>query len=60
MAEGINLPSGYGGLMRFNEEYPSKLMIKPIHVVLFVILVILFSLGLHIFLPIVNTATTSG
>ena len=29
MAEGISTPSGMGGLMRFNEEYSSKLKISP-------------------------------
>jgi preprotein translocase subunit Sec61beta len=29
MAEGISTPSGMGGLMRFNEEYPSKFQIAP-------------------------------
>lgn len=29
MAEGISTPSGMGGLMRFSDEYPSKLRISP-------------------------------
>jgi len=27
--EGMSTPSGMGGLMRFNEEYPSKLQMSP-------------------------------
>jgi len=50
--QGINLPSGSGGLMRYNEEYKSKLMIKPTHVIIFIISVIAFSLILKIFFPI--------
>jgi preprotein translocase subunit Sec61beta len=38
----INMPSGMGGLMRYNEEYKSKLMISPTHVVLFMILIAVF------------------
>ncbi|MCL5730269.1 MAG: preprotein translocase subunit Sec61beta [Candidatus Pacearchaeota archaeon] len=36
----INLPSGYGGLVRFKEEYSSLFELKPMHVVFFVILLI--------------------
>lgn len=46
---GINMPSGYGGLMRFSEEYESKIKLKPSHVVIFVIAVILFVVGLRLF-----------
>lgn len=28
-SDGLSTPSGMGGLMRYNEEYPSKLQIKP-------------------------------
>jgi len=48
----INLPSGSGGLMRFNEEYESKLKLKPTHVIIYIILVILLVVGLNIFFPI--------
>ena len=50
--QSLNVPSGMGGLMRYNEEYKSNLMIKPAHVVLFVILVIAFVFALKIFFPI--------
>jgi len=50
--QGINLPSSYGGLMRYNEEYKSKIMLKPEHVVLFIILIIDFVFILKIFFPI--------
>ena len=42
----INLPGGFGGLMRFNEEYPSLFNLKPIHIISFVVLII----GLRILL----------
>ncbi len=40
--ESINLPTGFGGLMRFNEEYSSVFNLKPVHVVIFVILIVAF------------------
>ncbi|MCK5624414.1 preprotein translocase subunit Sec61beta [Candidatus Pacearchaeota archaeon] len=43
----INMPSGFGGLMRYQEEYASKFNLKPTHVVIFIILII----GLRIALP---------
>jgi len=43
----INLPGGFGGLMHYSEEYDSFWMMKPTHVVLFIILI----LGLRIVLP---------
>ncbi|MEK6833284.1 MAG: preprotein translocase subunit Sec61beta [Nanoarchaeota archaeon] len=38
----INLPGGFGGLMRYSEEYDSYINLKPTHVVLFVILIVAF------------------
>lgn len=50
MADGVNLPSGTGGLVRFKEEYSSKFNLKPTHVVGFVILIVAFRIGLGFFL----------
>ncbi len=50
--QGIIMPSGAGGLMRYNEEYKSILKIKPTHVFLFIILIIVFVTVLKIFFPI--------
>jgi preprotein translocase subunit Sec61beta len=47
--EGVNLPGGFGGLMRFQEEYPSIFDLKPTHVILFVILIIMFRISLSMF-----------
>jgi preprotein translocase subunit Sec61beta len=38
----INLPGGFGGLMRYSEEYDSYVNLKPTYVVLFVILIVTF------------------
>lgn len=46
---GINLPGGFGGLVRYNEEYDSLINLKPSHVILFIILII----GVRIALPII-------
>lgn len=43
---GINLPSGFGGLVNYKEEYDSKFMLKPSHVVIFIVAVIVFRIGL--------------
>ena len=45
---GVNLPGGFGGLMRFKEEYTSMFNLKPTHVVLFIILIIMFRVSLGI------------
>lgn len=52
MAQGTSMPAGFGGLMRYSEEYKSKLVFKPTHVVIFIIIIILLVLGLKIFFPI--------
>ncbi len=46
----INVPAGFGGLVRYGEEYESKLKLKPEHVVILIILVIVFVAALKIFL----------
>jgi preprotein translocase subunit Sec61beta len=50
--QGISMPSMGGGLIRYNEEYKSKFILKPTHVVLFVILITAFVLALKILSPI--------
>jgi preprotein translocase subunit Sec61beta len=49
MIPGISMPSSGGGLMRYNEEYKSKFMLKPAHVIVFIILVIAFVISLKVF-----------
>ncbi len=51
MAENkVNMPSGFGGLMRFKDEYESKFSLKPTHVIGFIILIIVFRILLGVFL----------
>ena len=52
MANPISMPSGSGGLMRYNQEYNSKLKLKPSYVVLLIIAIIAFVAVLKIFFPI--------
>jgi len=46
---GISMPSSGGGLMRYSEEYKSRFMLRPPHVILFIVLIILFVVALKIF-----------
>lgn len=48
----LSMPAGFGGLMRYSEEYTSKFNLKPIHIIVFVFLIILFRFGLSIFVNI--------
>jgi len=48
----ISMPGAFGGLIRYDEEYESKFMISPIHVIVFVILIILFVLSMKVLFPI--------
>lgn len=47
----INVPAGFGGLVRYSEEYESLLKLKPESVIIFIVLVILFVIILKIFNP---------
>ena len=44
------LPSSQGGLVRYFDEYKSKVQIRPIHVVLLTIGVVVVVLFMHAFL----------
>jgi len=45
----LNVPSGIGGLVHYNEEYTSKLKLKPEHVIVLIIVVVVFVAILKIF-----------
>lgn len=49
MADALGLPSTGGGLMRYKEEYDSKLKFGPGAVIGAIVVVILFILGLKMF-----------
>lgn len=45
----IRMPAGTGGLVRYYDEYRSRLQIKPAYVILLIILTIIFEVSLKIF-----------
>jgi preprotein translocase subunit Sec61beta len=45
----VQLPSGMGGLVRYYDEYKSKLEFKPGMIILFIILTILIEILLHLY-----------
>ena len=48
----VSMPGVFGGLMRYNEEYPSKLTFKPIHIIIAVVAFAVVVIGLKYFFPI--------
>ena len=50
MADQISMPGVFGGLMRYNEEYQSRLKLKPAYVVALIILLAVGIIGLNLFL----------
>lgn len=55
MAENkISIPGGFGGIIRYDEEYKSKFMLSPAHVIGFIVLIILFVIALKLFFPIAS------
>jgi len=50
MAENkINMPAGFGGLMRYKDEYESVFNLKPTHVIAFIMLIVIFRILLGVF-----------
>jgi preprotein translocase subunit Sec61beta len=43
----INMPSGSGGLMRYFDEYKSKIRIKPGHIIILCIVVVVIMIFLY-------------
>lgn len=48
----IQMPGVFGGLMRYDEEFSSRFMISPTQVIGFIVVIILFVLGLKFLFPI--------
>jgi len=53
---GISMPGGFGGLMRYSEEYESKFMLKPGHIIGFVSLIVILRFALPMIFPITAAA----
>ena len=49
MADKIQMPSGMGGLVRYFDEYKSKLTFKPGHIVILCVAVIIIMIVLHLY-----------
>ncbi|MAG61294.1 hypothetical protein CMI43_00520 [Candidatus Pacearchaeota archaeon] len=49
----MQMPSSFGGLMRYNEEYKSPFKLSPAQVIVFIIAIIGFVAAMKIFWPIV-------
>jgi len=47
MADKIQMPSGMGGLVRYFDEYRSKIEFKPGHIIVLCIIVIIIMIILH-------------
>ena len=45
----IQMPSSQGGLVRYFDEYKSKIEISPVHVVILIVVVIVIEILLHAF-----------
>ncbi len=48
----VQMPGAFGGLMRYDAEYHSKLAISPKTVIAFLVAVIVFVVVLKVFWPI--------
>jgi len=46
--EQMRLPAGGGGLVRYFDEYKSKIQIKPVHVIILIILIIILEIIVRI------------
>lgn len=49
-----SVPSAFGGIVRYDNEYKSRLTISPVQVIVFIVLVVIFVLALKIFWPVVG------
>ena len=47
----ISMPGAFGGLMRYDEEYSSRFMLKPEHVIILIIAIIVVVGFFKIFRP---------
>lgn len=52
MADKIQMPQSGGGLVRYFDDYKSKIEFKPMVIVIAIVAVIVLELYLHYFMPI--------
>jgi preprotein translocase subunit Sec61beta len=61
--QGMSQPSPFGGLMRYDEEFTSKFMLNPSHVIIGIVVILIIVIGLKVFFPAVilgDVVPTSG
>lgn len=46
------MPSAFGGIVRYDNEYKSRFTITPMQVIIFLVIVLLFVIGLKLFWPV--------
>ncbi len=50
--DGVRIPLSTGGLLRYYDEYRSRIVIKPQYVILVIVLTVILELALRLFVPI--------
>jgi preprotein translocase subunit Sec61beta len=43
----VNMPSGFGGLTRYDEEYDSLINLKPTHVIAIIAFFVIIKIGIN-------------
>ena len=49
MADKVQMPSSMGGIVRYFDEYKSKITFKPGHIIVLCIVVIIIMIVLHLY-----------
>lgn len=47
----ISMPGAFGGLMRYDEEYKSRFMLSPAHVLAFILVIVVFVVVMKVMWP---------
>lgn len=48
----MQMPSGFGGIMRYDAEYKSRFMLSPSAVIAFLVFLLVFAIALRVLFPI--------
>jgi preprotein translocase subunit Sec61beta len=56
----MQMPGVFGGLMRYDSEYKSKIQFSPTAVIVFVVLIILFVIAIKVFFPVQQILSTGN
>ncbi len=47
----VSMPGVFGGLVRYDEEYKSRFMLSPAHVLAFIVVIVVFVVVMKIMWP---------